>query len=485
MRLWIGGCGVAVVIEALAYDGRPGLAAADLAVAIAFFSAARFARGRIALLFAATAGAWCLGTLAPELLLYAHRGPLVHLLLAYPSGRLTTPASGAVVAAAYLDGLVVPLAESDTVTAVLLSAVVVTAALGRQSDAAIAAAVVAVALLAPLSPDAELLLYEATLVAVAARLALPLRPKRRERVTDLVVDLGSAPFGPVREALARALGDPTLEVTFASGDSTLTLPESGADRAVTPVERDGRLVAVLVHDAVVSDDPALVEAVGQAARLAAANAGLQAELRSHVAELERSRRRVVEAGDAQRSRLERRLRQAADVHLREMRLALARARRGGALDEPLDLVERELDAAIAELHELARGIHPHVLAQAGLGAALDELASTAAVTVHVAAPAARFPAPVETAAFFVCAEALANVAKYAETPAADVHVRRADGRLIVRVSDRGRGGADPARGSGLSGLADRVHAIGGCLSVSSPPCEGTTVLAEIPLEAGT
>jgi signal transduction histidine kinase len=144
----------------------------------------------------------------------------------------------------------------------------------------------------------------------------------------------------------------------------------------------------------------------------------------------------------------------------------------------------ELDEAVVEMHELARGIHPHTLIESGLAAALAELAVTAPVQVSVAAPEDRFAPAAEAAAYFVCAEALANVAKYARSDRASVGIRREDGRLTVLVSDEGIGGADPARGSGLRGLADRVEALGGRLTVASPPSGGTAVLAEIPLGVG-
>jgi signal transduction histidine kinase len=193
---------------------------------------------------------------------------------------------------------------------------------------------------------------------------------------------------------------------------------------------------------------------------------------------------MIEAGDAQRSRLERRLRQAAELHLEEMRFALERGLRAATPEvaAALALVQRELDEAVVEVHELARGIHPRTLTERGLGPALAELAVTAPTRIAVGAPDERFPPMVEVAAYFVCAEALANVAKYAQAGHASVEVQRSDGQLRVVISDDGVGGADPTRGSGLRGLADRVDAVGGRLTVTSPMSGGTSVLAEIPLE---
>src|SRR5262249_12688803 len=147
----------------------------------------------------------------------------------------------------------------------------------------------------------------------------------------------------------------------------------------------------------------------------------------------------------------------------------------------LGLLTQELDAAVRELRELARGIHPHTLTESGLATALFELAATAPIRVSLSVPSDRYSAGIEIAAYVVCAEALANVAKHAQTETARVEVRREDGRLAVRVADDGVGGAD-ARGSGLRGLADRLEAADGRLLVSSSATGGTSILAEFPLE---
>jgi len=145
----------------------------------------------------------------------------------------------------------------------------------------------------------------------------------------------------------------------------------------------------------------------------------------------------------------------------------------------------ELDQALAELREIARGLHPAVLTDRGLGPALDALATRAPIPVDVAgAIDTRLPAPVEAAAYYVVAEALTNVAKYARASEARIDVRRDDGRVVVEVADDGVGGADASRGSGLRGLADRVEALGGRLEVSSPAGGGTTLRATLPCLSG-
>ena len=203
-------------------------------------------------------------------------------------------------------------------------------------------------------------------------------------------------------------------------------------------------------------------------------------------ELRRSRARIVEAGDAERRRLERNLHDGAQQRLVSLSLSLrlAQARLTSdpaAAGELLTAAGTELAQALEELRELARGIHPAVLTDRGLGPALESLADRAPLPVELDhAPGERLPAPVEAAAFYVVAEALTNVAKYADATSVRVSVARFDGRAVVEVADDGRGGADPAQGTGLRGLVDRVEALNGHLDVESPVGSGTRVRAEIP-----
>jgi signal transduction histidine kinase len=214
-------------------------------------------------------------------------------------------------------------------------------------------------------------------------------------------------------------------------------------------------------------------------------AQLDAELRASLMELRASRSRLLEAGDAERRRLERDLHDGAQSRLVALAMLLRSAHRraDGELAEMLDRAQEELQTSLAELRELARGIHPAVLSERGLEPALQALASRAPVPVTVQAEAERLPEPVETAAYFVVSEALTNVAKYAQATRATVVVRRFNGRVTVEVSDDGVGGADAARGSGLRGLADRVAALDGTLSLDSPAGHGTRVHAELPVGA--
>jgi signal transduction histidine kinase len=221
--------------------------------------------------------------------------------------------------------------------------------------------------------------------------------------------------------------------------------------------------------------------------LEAENERLDAELRARVEELRASRQRIVEAGVAERRRLERDLHDGAQQRLVSLALALrmARAKLPGAptaAAELLDGASEELELALAELRELARGIHPAVLSDRGLGAALEALAGRAPLPVELSHGDAveGMPDAVESAAYFVVAEALTNVAKYAEASSARVSVVRANGSVEVAVADDGVGGADPELGSGLRGLADRLSALDGELTVESAPGTGTTVRARIP-----
>jgi signal transduction histidine kinase len=212
--------------------------------------------------------------------------------------------------------------------------------------------------------------------------------------------------------------------------------------------------------------------------------------RSAEAEVRASRTRIVEASDAERRRVERNLHDGAQQRLVALSLALRRAQSQVGDDADPELASTlaaasdQLKTALAELRELARGIHPAILTEAGLGPALRELArgSTVPVRVRLDLPA-DVPAPVAAAAYYVAAEALTNVAKYAEASVVDLSAEVADGALRVEIADDGRGGADATGGTGLRGLTDRVAALGGRMDVRSTAGQGTSVVARLPLEA--
>jgi signal transduction histidine kinase len=297
-------------------------------------------------------------------------------------------------------------------------------------------------------------------------------------------------------ALADALGDRSLKLVYwrPSAGHYVTydgrpveLPEAGSGRAVTEVEREGIRVGAIIHDASLADEPGLVRAVAASAALALENERLEAELRARLDELQTSRSRLVEVSMFERRRLERDLHDGAQQRLVALSLQLGLAKRRleegeeAAAGVMLDAARDELARALEELRELARGIHPAVLTDRGLEPALEALAERAPLPVSLdQMPAERLPAPVEAAAYFVVAEALTNVVKYAEASTAAVRIRRNGSYAVVEVHDDGVGGADPTIGTGLRGLADRLAALDGRLEVHSPPGEGTTVRAEVP-----
>jgi signal transduction histidine kinase len=311
-------------------------------------------------------------------------------------------------------------------------------------------------------------------------------------VAELVRRLGQTP-GPdaLRAALAEALGDPSIALAYWLPESERFVDAEGRpvsldDRAWTEVELKGRRIGAIAHDPVLADEPGLVRTAGAAAALALENQRLSAELRARIEELRASRARLVEAGDAERRRLERNLHDGAQSRLvalaLKLRMARSRAEGQPELAELLEESSEELQASLDELRELARGIHPAVLSDRGLTPALEMLASRAPVPVDVAADGGDdLPAPVATAIYFVVAEALTNVAKYARARHAAVTVVRAQGRVIAEVADDGVGGADLSKGSGLRGLSDRVAALDGRLVLDSSPEGGTRLRAEFPL----
>jgi signal transduction histidine kinase len=320
---------------------------------------------------------------------------------------------------------------------------------------------------------------------------------REAAVSGLLERLRELPVrgGALQELLAEALGDPSLELAYwlpsesryvDSSGRALEVPGSGARRFVSEVAREGRPIGALICDPALADQTQLLDAVGAAAALALENERLEAELRARVEELHSSRARIVAAGFEERRQVERDLHDGAQQRLMALNMNLRLAR--GKVDadpalaaELLDAAMRELSEASSELRELARGIHPAVLSDRGLAAALSSLAGRSPVPVEILeTPAERLPTPVESTTYFVIAEALTNVARYSRADRATVRVARQDGVVEIEVSDDGVGGANPAAGTGLRGLGDRVAALDGEFEVDSPAGEGTTVQASIP-----
>jgi signal transduction histidine kinase len=309
---------------------------------------------------------------------------------------------------------------------------------------------------------------------------------------------GERPEGPVREMLAESLGDRTLSVAYWLPERRIfvdelghrvVMPEPGSGRAWTAVERDGRRVAAIIHDAELATGPELVNAAAAGAALAIDNERLKANLRARVEELRVSRVRIVEAQDHARRRIERDLHDGAQQQLvslsLDLRLLKSKLNGNEAAAATVDALSEKLATALAELRELARGIHPVILTERGLVPAVAALAQRAPVPVEANISIHdRLTPAIESAAYFVVAEALTNVAKYAQAENVIVDLRRQGDEVIVVVEDDGVGGADIETGTGLRGLVDRLSALDGTLELETPEGGGTRLIARIPCTAG-
>lgn len=339
-------------------------------------------------------------------------------------------------------------------------------------------------------------LAPATLAATLVAIRLS-----EDRLVRLVADLQTVgPGTTLRGALRRALSDPGLDITYLhagtggwidDGGRAMTSPYDTTGRAVSTIERGGEPIAALVHDPVLLRNPERLRAATGAAGLALHNEQLKAELRAQLLDVRASRARIVEAGDRERQRVERNLHDGAQQRLvgLALTLRLLRSRADAGADpatiELLEEAARDLDDALSELRELSRGLHPSIVTESGLGAAFEMLAerpgTPVALDIDLPEP---LPEAVAVGAYYVVAEALANVNKHAGATEARLSARIEDGVLRVGVADDGGGGASATPGSGLEGLSDRVAALGGRLAVNSPVAGGTSLVAEIPLDAG-
>jgi signal transduction histidine kinase len=478
---------------------------------------------------------------------------LAHLVVTYPSGRIITRSQGVVVTIAYLctvpltfvghwlipssepcpgcpHNLLMPdppaaapsgghqvlyglvVAATAAVLIVMVRRWWAATAAGRRSyapavgGATLILVVVAVhrlSVVLGVSASASTVLswaVTAVLVLWPLGLVVGLARERLDRsaVADLVVELGGPlPPGRMRDALAAALHDRSLDVVFWLPDRGVWVQESGetvdapredAGRYVTILARDGDTIAALIHDPVLADQPGLVSSVAAAAALAMENERLHAQARAHLIDTMASRTRIVAAASAERRRVERNLHDGAQQRMLNLMLALrlAKVRLGAGgyeeADTAIDAAGAELTSALSELRELARGIHPAVLTHAGLGPAVLALAQRSSVPVLLTDDLGkqRFREGVEETAYFIISEALANVSKHAHATQAIVRIRERDGDVIVDVTDDGIGGADMAAGEGLRGLQDRVEAYSGRLHIDSQAGNGTHLMAALP-----
>jgi signal transduction histidine kinase len=313
---------------------------------------------------------------------------------------------------------------------------------------------------------------------------------RRTQATDLVVELRTAGPLTLRDRLSRALGDSTLQLAYRLGDGRY-VDESGEPavvpdhpgRAVTLLSAGEEVLAALVHDPALLDEPALVESVRATAGLVLENERLAAEVRAQLAQVRASRARLIAATDEERRRIERDLHDGAQQRLVAVcvTLGLAAGRADPALAETLHRAQFDLEQALAELRSLARGIHPTLLREDGLDAALEALVRRTPLPVRIqGSVGARLAPQIELAAYFVATETLTNTVKHAAATTATVSVEHRQDKLRVSVSDDGVGGAVVSAAGGLAGLRDRIEALDGSLTVRSDPGEGTAVQAELP-----
>jgi signal transduction histidine kinase len=477
-----------------------------LGAAIVAWSARRSAA--VGILLAATGAAWLVG-FTPETL-HLHRGPLVHLLVTYAGWRPRSRRDVVAVATGYAASVAAPVWSSEWASTALAVALAVLCGLGwwqasprlrRQRRVAFvasgtyAAVVVGGAVARSTVPETDavypsLWTYQAVLGALAVYLVLRLPRVRTADLADLVVELRTGAPVSLRDSLARALDDPTLELGYWSaereayhlpGGSRLQEPTSG--RGATYVPRGGQPYAVLVHEAETLREPRLAEAVARAVRLADSHRELRRQMERRYHQLHESRRRLVLAADHERRDLDRRLAEGPERRLDELGATLARL----AAISGNPRVERAaglLGTVRQDLSDLSRGLHPRDLESGGLRDALDMLARRSTVPAVVVADVPDLPTDVACTAYFVCAEALANVTKHAAASRVTVTAAQHATSLVLTVEDDGVGGirrADLERGSGLQGLRDRVEALDGRIEVQGAAGGGTRVCATLPI----
>ncbi|MEV4110284.1 sensor histidine kinase [Nonomuraea sp. NPDC049695] len=458
-----------------------------------------------------------------------------HLFLAFPTGRLRFVSYRVVAGLAYVAALLLPSAQAATYlplspplrtlavalddsswqVTVLISGAVLALTVKRWQQASMAqrravapvtgASILATASFAvdrmsglfgpnPLQVPLALVMLGAFMAVPLAYLAGLMRSRMDHgRVADLVVRLSrrERPHS-LRDELAATLRDPGLIVgywtaqqdRYVDADGRPVALDPGPGRVVTRVDQGEAPLAVLVHDAALLEQPLLVEAACAAAALALENERLTADLRARLRQLAASRRRMLQWGEAERRRIERDLHDGVQQRLLSAAMALGLAEAGTDPGRAVPLIGEAKTAVLTALDDLravSHGIHPPVLTERGLAGAVKELAAVApmAVTCDLALDQP-LPQSVESAAYYIVNEALANVTRHAAASKAWVRLAHDGRRLWVEVGDDGAGGADPARGSGLAGLADRAEANGGRLTIESPPGKGTVLKVVLP-----
>ena len=332
------------------------------------------------------------------------------------------------------------------------------------------------------------------LLALAAGVAWATERSRRGArvIRRLASEIGAGrEEAPLQTALVRATGDPSLRVAYPLADRSAWVdgdggpaatPARGAGRSVTAIRREGRTIAAVVHDPAALDGRALEREIGTAARLAVDNERLRAETRAQLRELRTSRARIVSTGDAERRRLERDLHDGAQQRLVSLSVALGMARAGldSGAQQRLDEAGASLRAALADLRELAHGIHPVQLTEEGLAAAVEALAVRARIPVRITVLSEeRQPTAAETAAYVLVDEVIALAERRGDGRTIEVGTRVSDGTLTVDMRDPGAGSAALLL-SDLAGVADRIGALDGDLLIDALPDGGVRIRGELP-----
>lgn len=485
----------------------------DLLVGVALTGFGSFAwrlqRGMGSLLFAAGV-TWWLGDLFFPFL-YIHRGLLLHAVATYPGWR-TSRAGAGFLALGYAFACWYPLASTNlgtalfgiVVTAVALVRLFRTGGWTRKLQMAMIYAATALfvgtvgVVVIRITGSRDVLepaslLYQAGLAAAAGILSLGLRVPTSTSIANLVVDLGESLSGDARDALARVLDDPLLEIGFrtedgsyvdASGDH-IDLPVEGSSRAATLVDQGTGRQAVIIHDRTLLADTTLLEAVSEVATLSASNAELNTRARHQLIELTEARRRILTSEDQERRRLSNWLYNETEPGLASVEELLVFAVE--ALDSEPGIVAPVGDAldqlrrARHDLHTITQGLHPWE-SSGDLRTTVLALAEHSPVPVTITIADISIRDEVASAIYYVCSEAVANALKHAAAGHIEIELMREPDRVTLTVSDDGRGGADAGGGSGLRGLVDRVVGLGGVLQVESPRGQGTLLTASFPVD---
>ncbi len=440
---------------------------------------------------------WVLARLA-----YLHRGPLLALALALPDGRARTRSDAAAVGAAWVAALVWPIWSNATTALVAGTAFAMAGALrlGRargplERSSAGHGLLAVIVLAAPIAAgalqrlagghgqaaDAIVVAYAGCVLVTGAVLYAGARILVPGVLAEQAVVLGRG-GARLRDVLRELLGDPTFAIGIADTDGVLVDEEGrpyslGRAGLVTPVEAAGRRLAMMAHAPGTLDDPATRVAVASAVGLTAERVRLQLEIDRQVDVVAESRRRLAVAADDERRRLAVRLERSVGAALEEARALVDRARAAAGPSAALDRAELRLSDVEPELDRLVAGLS--VADTAELLAALGRLAADAPLDVRLELVELPLGADAAAALWFVCSESLANAAKHSGARSVVVDLAKTADAVRLTVTDDGRGGADPG-GSGLTGLADRLAALGGRMTVSSPPGGGTCVVAELP-----